>query len=70
LAKNNKSGGDTFEALSKKLRLERVNKEEIHKIHNEAVQNEKLKSKIKRSVLLIQRLFRGYIARKKFKTVM
>ena len=68
--KNTKPEIDTFEMLSKKLRHERINKKEIHKIHNEAVQKEKLKSRIKKSAILIQRIFRGYIARKKFSEIM
>ena len=33
---------DTFEALSRNLRFEKINKEEISKINYEAFQNEKI----------------------------
>ena len=50
--------------------MEKYKKEEIQKIKNEAIQNDKLKSKKKKCVQIIQKIFRGFLVRKKFRNIM
>lgn len=61
---------DDFSKLALKIRMEKIDKEEIKKLRKETITNEKYKTKMKKSVLEIQRVCRGYFARKKFKIVL
>lgn len=67
--KSDKSQSE-FDTLAQKLRLQKFDKTQIQKIKHDAVLNEKIKNKRKKNALRIQKFFRGYLVRKKFKNIM
>lgn len=59
-----------FNDFAKKLRMERIDKNAIIQYKTEAINHEKEKRKKNKSIILIQKLFKGYILRKKFKSIL
>lgn len=59
----------SFDSLAHKLRMQKFDKNEILKLKNDAISNERLKLRKRKSVLRIQKVFKGYLLRKKFKLV-
>ncbi len=57
---------NSIDELAKQLRMEQFNLEELRKIKEEALINQKLKSIKKNSAVKIQAIFRGYFSRKFF----
>lgn len=63
------SNGD-FNNFAKKLRLDKIDKNAIMQYKSEAINLEKIKKKKHKSIIMIQKIIRGYILRKKFKNML
>ncbi len=61
---------NSIEELAKKLRMEKYDMDELRRIKNEAILNEKIRTKKKKAIMKIQAIVRGFIFRKKFKIYM
>lgn len=60
----------SIDEFAKKLRMEKYDLNELKKLKNEAIENEKNRKKRKFSVLKIQACFRGHLFRTEFKQEM
>lgn len=66
----NKSMYYSLDEFAKKLRMEKYDINELKKIKNEVIHNEKIKLKKKNSAIKIQSIVRGFLLRKKFQLYM
>ena len=58
---------DTLSELARKIRSKKLNKEEIEILKKEAIESKIERNRRIKKAIEIQRIFRGYLARKKFK---
>ena len=58
---------DSFSALARKLRSKKLNKEDIENYKKEAIESKIERNRRQKKAIEIQRIVRGYLARKKFK---
>ena len=58
---------DSFSALARKIRSKKLNKEDIENLKKEAIESKIERNRRQKKALEIQRIIRGYLARKKFK---
>ena len=58
---------DTLSELARKIRSKKLNKEEIENLKKEAIESKIERNRRIKKAIEIQRIFRGYLARKKFK---
>ena len=58
---------DSFSALARKLRSKKLNKEDIENYKKEALESKIERNRRQKKAIEIQRIVRGYLARKKFK---
>ena len=58
---------DTLSELARKIRSKKINKEEIEILKKEAIESKIERNRRIKKAIEIQRIFRGYLARKKFK---
>ena len=67
--KNQINSKEEFNALARKIRLEKVDRKEILKLKHETILNERQKNKKMKNIIMIQRVFRGHKFRKSFQSV-
>ena len=58
---------DSFSALARKIRSKKLNKEDIENLKKEAIESKIERNRRQKKAIEIQRIVRGYLARKKFK---
>ena len=58
---------DSFSALARKIRSKKLNKEDIENLKKEAIESKIERNRRQKKAIEIQRIIRGYLARKKFK---
>ena len=58
---------DSFSALARKIRSKKLNKEDIENLKKEAIESKIERNRRQKKAIEIQRITRGYLARKKFK---
>ena len=59
---------ESFNELAKRIRYQKVNKEEIQKLKNESIYNSRQRAKKTNSAIKIQKVYRGFLFRKQFQT--
>ncbi len=60
---------DSFSALARKIRSKRLNKEDIENLKKEAIESKIERNRRQKKAIEIQRIARGFLARKKFKVL-
>ena len=58
---------DSFSVLARKIRSKKLNKEDIENLKKEAIESKIERNRRQKKAIEIQRIIRGYLARKKFK---
>ncbi len=58
---------DSLSALARKIRSKKLNKEDIENLKKEAIESKIERNRRQKNAIEIQRIIRGYLARKKFK---
>ena len=58
---------DSFSALARKIRSKKLNKEDIENLKKEAIECKIERNRRQKKAIEIQRIIRGFLARKKFK---
>ena len=61
---------ESFNELAKRIRYQKVNKEEIQKLKNESIYNSRQRAKKANSAIKIQKVYRGFLFRKQFQTTL
>ena len=61
---------ESFNELAKRIRYQKVNKEEIQKLKNESIYNSRQRAKKTNSAIKIQKVYRGFLFRKQFQTTL
>ena len=58
---------DSFSALARKIRSKKLNKEDIENLKKEAIESKIERNRRQKKAIEIQRIIRGYLARKKYR---
>ena len=61
---------ESFSVIAKKIRMSKVDQKEIQKLKQESLMKERERQRKKKCITTIQRIYKGHLFRKKFKTQM